>query len=299
MLYNQNVKSDIVLPEAVKIEPTDQIDISVELGRPPQWVLDKALGGQIDYITEQVMWFNLENLVLFYIENGNRIIVYRQSEQLTELSLRSYLTGSAMALAIMQKGFIPIHGGTVAYQGKGIIVAGESGAGKSTVTMELMQQGLLFVADDISVVSLSDGEVSVFPGFPQQKFCRDVIEKKGLIESELIYIDEDRDKFARILNEGFVTKPLPIACMIELFVSDSTEVVDCYEVKGREKLLQLSNNIYRGLVIERLENIPERFSKIVHMAAKIPMYRINRPKAVDTVPIIVQSIKKQILQVEG
>ena len=51
------------------------------------------------------------------------------------------------------------------------------------------------MADDITVVDCNDKEVSAYPGFPYQKLCRDVVEKKQLDKDDLIYIDEDKDKY--------------------------------------------------------------------------------------------------------
>lgn len=291
-LYNQQVKSDLFLPEAVSIKPVERVDIEIELGNPPKWVLENAHSGQVDYIDEKVMWFYLKGLVLFYVENGNRIVIYRESDQISELALRSYLTGSAMSLAIMQKNYIPLHGGTVEYEGKGVIVSGVSGSGKSTVTMEMLNQGFPFVADDLSVVQLVEGRPYVFPSFPQQKLCRDVIEKKGFNQEELIYIDENRDKFARILKDGYVTKILPVACMVELKASKEVDRVICESVSGGDKFSQLKRNIYRGEVYQRLGNSPERFQMFVNATAAIPMFRITRPKYGDYVHDIVSCIKQ-------
>lgn len=297
MLYQQRVKSDLLLPEAVAIPPTTKVDIVIELGEPPDWVLEKARNGQADHLEDQVMWFYLKGLVLYYIENGNHIIIYRESEKISELALRSYLTGSAMSLAIMQKNYIPLHGGTVAWKGRGVVISGVSGAGKSTVTMEMHRHGFQFVADDLSVITLSDTGAQVLPGFPQQKLCRDVVVKNGMNIEDLIYIDEDRDKFARILKDGYVTMPIPVACMIELNVSDSAAQVEFKAVTGGDKFKQLISNIYRGEVYQRLGNSPERFQLFVRAAAGIPMYRITRPKKGDFVRDIIDCIKEKILHI--
>jgi hypothetical protein len=299
MLYQQKVNSDLCLPEAISIKPATQVDVVIELGKPPQWVLEQAWGGQVDHIDEQVMWFYLEGLVLYYIENGNHIIIYRESDQISDLALRSYLTGSAMSLALMQKNYIPLHGGTVAWEGKGIIISGVSGSGKSTVTMEMLQHGFQFVADDISVINLVDGEAQVFPGFPQQKVCRDVVVKNSMNMEELIYIDEKRDKFARILKDGYVTETLPVSCMIELRVSENVEDVVYEVVTGADKFNQLVRNIYRGEVYQRLRNRPERFQMFVKTVAQLPMFRITRPKYGDYVNEILLCIRKEILHINS
>lgn len=294
-MYNQKVKSDLFLPEAVSIKPVESVDIEIELGEPPKWVLEKAYSGQVDYIAEKVMWFYLKGLVLYYVENGNHIVIYRESDRISELALRSYLTGSAMSLAIMQKNYIPLHGGTVEWKGLGVIISGVSGSGKSTVTMEMFHQGFRFVADDLSVLQLVEGRAYVFPGFPQQKLCRDVVERRGFNQEELIYIDESRDKFARILKDGYVTDILPVACMIELKASKEVDRVVCESVSGGNRFYQLIRNIYRGEVYQRLGNSPERFQMFVNAAAAIPMFRITRPRHGDFVHDIVYCIREQIL----
>ena len=295
MLYNQKIKSDLFLPEAVSIKPIEPVDIVIELGKPPQWVLEKAKSGQAYHLEEQVMWFYLEGLVLYYVENGNRIIIYRESKSISDLALRSYLTGSAMSFAVIQKDYLPLHGGTVEYEGRGIIISGISGSGKSTVTMEMFHHGFKFVADDMSVLQFAEGRVQVLPGFPQQKLCRDVVEKNELNPEELIYIDEDRDKFARIIKEGYLTEPIPVACMIELKTSEDVDNVVCKGVTGGNKFHQLIRNIYRGEIYQRLNNSPIRFQMFVNAAASIPMYRITRPKHGDFVHEIIQCIREQIL----
>jgi hypothetical protein len=298
LLFNQKVRSDIELPEAVEIEKADDIDVFIELGKPPEWVFEKVRSGYIDHIEEKIMWFYLKNIALFFVENGNHIIIYRESEDISELAIRSYLTGSAMALALIQKGYLPIHGATIEYGGKGIIISGESGAGKSTVTMELLNQGCKFVSDDLSAVQFMDGDIKVLPGFPQQKLCRDVVERFSINIDELIYIDEERDKFARILDKGYVTDPILITCMIVISASMEAEKVECIEVIGGEKLHLLMNNIYRGLVYERLNNDAKRFHMFVQVAATIPIYIIKRPEEGYWVPEIIQCLKKQVSDLE-
>lgn len=295
MLYQQKVKSDLFLPEAVSIKPVEPVDIVIELGDPPPWVLEKARSGQAYHLEEHIMWFYLDGLVLYYVENGNHIVIYRESDRISELALRSYLTGSAMSFAVIQKNYIPLHGGTVEWEGRGIIISGVSGSGKSTVTMEMLHQGFQFVADDMSVLQLVEGKSQVLPSFPQQKLCRDVVEKNGLNQEELIYIDEDRDKFARILKAGYVTEPLYVTCMIELKASEEVEKVVCERVSGENKFHQLIRNIYRGEIYQRLNNSPERFQMFVKTAACIPMYRITRPKHGDFVYDIVHCIRETIL----
>lgn len=77
-----------------------------------------------------------------------------------------------------------------------ILLCGESGAGKSTVAMELLQRKLGFLADDTVRVHPGTMGMLAEPSYPLQKLCRDMALKCGKPLEELIYIDEERDKYA-------------------------------------------------------------------------------------------------------
>jgi hypothetical protein len=56
-----------------------------------------------------------------------------------------------------------IHSGVVAKNGKGIIIAGPSAFGKTTLMIELVARGYKFYSDEFCAVRLSDFAISAFP----------------------------------------------------------------------------------------------------------------------------------------
>ena len=51
------------------------------------------------------------------------------------------------------------HGTTVAWDGRGLLIIGASGAGKSALALDLMALGCVLVADDRTALSAEDGAV--------------------------------------------------------------------------------------------------------------------------------------------
>ncbi len=49
----------------------------------------------------------------------------------------------------------PVHGGAVGWNGVGVLVVGNSGAGKSTTTLACLEAGMEYVADDYLVVDVA------------------------------------------------------------------------------------------------------------------------------------------------
>lgn len=296
-LFGQSIKSDIELPEAIKINQTNAIDIVISCGEPPRWVLDAMERGQEDYISKEIMWFYLEKTILFYVENGNHITIHKVDQEISEATVRAYLTGTAMCLALVQKGYLPVHGSTTAINDQGVIISGRSGSGKSTVSIALYQMGFMFLSDDLSAVYEEDDIVRVLPGFPQQKICRDVINELNLEESELVYIDENRDKFGRILKKGYLNDRLPVSCMIELITSETDEEVSWKMIEGIRKLEQLSCNIYRGEIYQRLEKTPEMMKLFLEVAQKVPMFQVTHPRKHETLKDVISCIIEEIIPV--
>jgi len=56
-----------------------------------------------------------------------------------------------------------LHAGVVSWQGRGIVIIGGSGAGKTTLVLRLTQMGCRFLSDEVAALRLPDGLVDPFP----------------------------------------------------------------------------------------------------------------------------------------
>lgn len=55
------------------------------------------------------------------------------------------------------------HAATLSRRGKGIILAADSGCGKTTLTLALVRQGFKFLSDEVAALSLKDGKLTPYP----------------------------------------------------------------------------------------------------------------------------------------
>ena len=69
------------------------------------------------------------------------------------------------ALLLAYRGLMPMHGSAVEYEGRGILVCGHAGAGKSTLAAAMIACGARLISDDLSVLHPADG------GLPAQMFA--------------------------------------------------------------------------------------------------------------------------------
>jgi hypothetical protein len=56
-----------------------------------------------------------------------------------------------------------IHAGVVSYNGQGIVLAADSGHGKTTLVLELVRRGCKFLSDEMAALGRADGRVYPFP----------------------------------------------------------------------------------------------------------------------------------------
>ena len=95
--------------------------------------------------------FEWNGVATFDVFDGNRIEYYRGPNWTGVLPWPFYSTVAALLLA--WRGQLPFHGCAVSIDGKGVLICGDSGAGKSSLTAALIAKGAQFISDDLSVVA--------------------------------------------------------------------------------------------------------------------------------------------------
>jgi hypothetical protein len=68
----------------------------------------------------------------------------------------------ALQLALLERGFVAVHGTTVEHEGSGIVVAGWSESGKTETALAFLERGAAFVSDKWTILS-ADRELAPFP----------------------------------------------------------------------------------------------------------------------------------------
>ena len=292
-IYCMDIVSDIELYQPVKGDghPDPDNTITIKEGKmPDEFKFDKEC---YSYIDEKESY--LSNYCCYLYIPDEKTIIYEKKEGRDHTNLGNYVLGWGMAMLFFERNTPIIHCSAV-YNDKGaFLLSGSSGSGKSTLTTSLLDNGLKFLADDTSMVAVKDGKAYAHPCYPFRKLCRDVVEEKELNPDDLIYIDEDKDKFAVPWTEFFPDHPVPIKALIYMeHAKDDDPGVKVREVTGLEKV----NYLYVSLFIERLLKQRNRnkysFQMCLDLAGLIPIYSVVRPKNVDSRAEIYEKVKSII-----
>lgn len=316
-VYGLVVESEVQLKELIEVinEDVQLIDVKIKFEDTPSIIKEKIISGKTSKFNINDGWFCIKDVAIYYIRDGNNIIIEKDGGN--DQDIKTFLLGSAFGALLIQRGTVAIHGGTVVLRDrsekgninntissneKSIIITGDMGVGKSTLTSAFRLQGYKFLSDDVSVIGRSpiksyDGNelkyITVEAAYPQQKLCRDALLKLGYNVEDFDRIDESRDKFAIPSKNHFISEARRVNAICEVIVGESEESsVKIEEVVGLEKIKNIMKNIYR-IEIARIVGIqPTYFNEILEISKEIKYYKVIRPKNKFTVNEQIKAICK-------
>lgn len=233
------------------------------------------------------VWF-MNQCGQFYVLDGRRIEIMPK-ETATDLVLSTFITGWCMGFLFYQRNYSVFHCTALEMNGGCVLVSGGSGAGKSTTAMKLIERGYRYLADDMAIVTPENGYM-VAPAFPVQKMCRNVAET--LDDSSMLYVDADKDKFARTNLQDFCTESRKLKLIVLLKLARVDEV-KVKELDGIDKFKALTGASFLDGMHAGPNVPPEEGFRILRIAGACRVISIARPVEGDTLTQICDIIEAE------
>lgn len=274
LAFNLRIQSQIMLPELVCVIG-GIADIRINYGDVPNKVKSPIEETHNYQASSNEFLFQVDGVATFYVSNGEQITVKICSSANPRL-VRLYLLGTVMGILLMQRGTLPIHGSTVNINDCGVLFTGISGAGKSTMAAALCKRGYSLLADDVSVLTYTQGRFRVQPGYPQQKLWPDSAAMLGIDITTSNRVVESRDKCAVPVYERFSRLSLPINVIYQIVVRPCNDV-HIFPLRGAVKLATIMGNTYRGEFINGLGKQFSHFKQCVGLVSQVKVFRLIRP----------------------
>ena len=227
----------------------------------------------------------------FLVEGGRRVLVDRDPLA-ADADLWDYIIGNVLGAILHQRGALPLHASAVAKDGRGAIFMGQSGLGKTTLAAAFRQRGYLVIADDISVVEMSDqGRVLLRSGFPQLRLCPDVALKLGVTAVDSGRKSAEVHKLDLLCSGQFSASALPLAA-IYLLKETSGEQVLLKPLTGRDKLMALIDNTYGLALVQGQKRRQDHFGQCEALARASSVICIQRPRIPFLLDELVDRVEK-------
>jgi hypothetical protein len=261
---------------------------STTQGHPPALVIDHGVlrelpepeGGNARSADAMRVRIVQPDVGRFVIEDGRRVVVWPE-DHASPGAISQLLTGTAFAVALMQRGTLVLHGCVVAIDGRAVAVLGHCGDGKSTTAAACAARGHAVLSDDLVVVDLEGESVRVRPVAPVLR-----VHDPGALPVAGARTWQATDKTAVGLHPLPDAAPLPLAAIVRLEWGDRMSLTPA---KGVGAVLQLLELVYcRPLLPPGRADVA--MSQCAAVAARCAVAVLARPRRLDVLDAVVQRL---------
>ena len=214
----------------------------------------------------------------FYAANGSLVEFSPYSGADTGW-VKLYLKGQLLVALLHQRKIISFHASSFVYGGRGVMVLGESGAGKSSLTASFSLSGAGFLTDDITPVLFQGTRPMIMQLHESIRIRKNTAEQLNVSPGLLREAETGTGKqYVNIARVGDEVVPLGVIMTIE--VGDvRSPVFD--EPSPANKFSLLRSEICMS---ELLAGMPETetayLQQLVQMIEKVPFVRVVRPQEI-------------------
>lgn len=250
-------------------------DVKVQEVREPRRVIDPLYTESYWQMNQREFAMQVAEVGSFYACNGSEV-EYAPADGAGRNEIELYLNGSVYGAILHQRMILPLHGSSFRYNGATVLVCGDTGAGKSSLTAAFCLDGAEFLTDDVSPVVIKEGIPYIMALSDRMKLWADTLKQLEKEVDGLMNIHRRTDKFYLPMERaaGDLFRP-DLLLLIEVKESGP---VDFTEVTGTGRFAALRGEIYRPEYLRGMpENEPQYFSVLLNLASGVRMIRVTRP----------------------
>jgi hypothetical protein len=229
-----------------------------------------------------------------FLATGGRRLRYAMAAGADPAAAAPLLQGPLCAALIYQRGEFPLHAATLVPPGggAGIALAGDRGAGKSTLAYALVERGWRLLNDDLSrLVESASGDILVVPGRAGIRLTPDACARFGLRTADLVRTAGAREKY--LLDVAPAGAPHRLAGLLLLDRGGDDGV---FALRGAEAARAVSAHTYRPAYVGPLGMAAAHFMSTARIATRTSILRLRRNAAPRTLAEEVERVAARALQ---
>jgi hypothetical protein len=250
-------------------------DVKTEISSDKRVVACPVYSDHFYRVSQDEFSMDVEGVASFYVSGGDFISLVPDPAA-KESSIELYLNGSAYGAILHQRKILPLHGSCFLFNGKGVMICGDAGVGKSALTASFCLNGAEFLTDDVTPMVFPNRVPHIWSLSDRIKLWGDTLKQLEKKEDGLHRIYPDTEKFYYPLdNATGSTYKLDQVYILEI---TDTESIEIEELSGSSKFIAMRSEIYRQ---EYLKGMPENelvyFRNLVDISNCVRIFRVKRP----------------------
>ena len=276
--FGLHISSGMEFPELLSFE-FKHPDVIITLGEVPAINADIAFDiGHISYqVNDHELVFSVQDVASYYVADGNRIIIHPHPANTEDRAVRLFVLGAAMAGILQQRGQVPLHTSAVVVNDRLTLIAGQSGAGKSTTLAGLKQRQYRIFSDDITVLKElpDDDHISGVASYPMIKLWEHSLQTLRLNDRSFPVMP-GFEKYGFFFHSAFDTRQYPIERII-LLETGETDTIRHKQLRGSEAFAGVVQHVYKASLFRQPAMRALCFDVISKMVKCAEVYQVTRP----------------------
>lgn len=191
-----------------------------------------------------------------------------------------YLNSQVLVALLHQRGIINFHAGSFIYDGRGVMVLGDTGAGKSSLTVSFALGGAGFLTDDLTPVIFKESVPYIWPLNRDVKLREDTVSKLGVSPHKLRQAEAGTGKqYMEIDRAEAGDHSLDMILKIEVGDCSRTEF---HEPSLAEGFSMLRSEICLGEILAGMPATETAYlHQLVEIVERVKIVRVVRPAEIE------------------
>jgi hypothetical protein len=268
---------------------TDKPNIVIyeHAGRRPATIPPSSFGYSYHVLANGSVHVSWSGLFDFEVSaDGARIDVHTGALPDAEPAY-TYLISQVISVALLKRNIESFHASAVAHDGKAIVLLGESGRGKSTLTAALLQHGAKLITDDLLVLRSHGDDYVAVPGAFRIKLEPATAARLGVAWTGTPLADDSGKHIYRLDAEHWVMEDTLVGSIVVL---ESNAV----EIRTERLSTADATRALLEATFNPLHTEPARLAALLSdarkLAASVRVVRLHVPRDFGQLPAVIAEI---------
>lgn len=257
----------------------DAKQVTIKYGEVPKILQAATYTNPVISISATEALIHIEGTAWYYIDGKNNVTVEAYPE-VPEYTVRLYIFSIVLGILLHKNDIFCLHASCIKVNDGAVIIAGQSGVGKSTLALGLYLKGYEILNDDISSVFLNeDKKPMVHPGVQHLKLWSQSLEKYEYNPGSFAKLRDELEKYSFPVERNN-EQPLPLKAIYFLHERSETPLEKLELRTAIEKIKRLRNHTYRYKLIQHLQKAEAHFRQASGIVPLVPFFDVYRSPAV-------------------
>jgi len=238
---------------------------------------------------------HFSEIVSFYISLEDQTITSFPAPEIPQHTITHLLLDQVLPRVLHHQAGLVLHASSVVIGDYAVGFMGVSGAGKSTMSASLCQEGCPLVADDVLRLTLEDEQVLASPGYPGLRLWSSSLDvlSESTARGQQVAHYSDKVRVPTRADLPFCDAPVPLQCIFLLNTLDEIHAIQIEELSARESLIELLKASFILDVTDKHSLIRDQHL-LAQLVRQVPVFKLTYPHDLSAISDVHQAILTHI-----